>query len=422
MGAGTSGLPSRADVVIVGAGVAGLTAARRLAAAGLDVAILEASDRVGGRARTDEVGGFRLDRGFHIMHTAGRELRRWLDPVAIRMRPLAKVVLVRTDHGTYRLAPHERTVDQADEAIGRTRDHARLVSMLTALASASVSQILRDPELPAYRALRRRGLSSRVIEQILLPLLSVLFLDPYLEMSSRVMDLALRAFMRGSLGVPAYGIGVVPELIAGGLRPGTVHTDTAAVAVSANHVATAHATIGSRATVVATDPRAAAQLLPGLTQPVMHGTVTYYYAAPAPPLGEPSLVLDGTCGTVPGRLLSAATLTSVAPERAPDGRTLIAATAIRPPAVIDASHEAATRSRLSALYETDANGWELVATYEISDAMPAMPAPLNPRRPVRIASGLYVCGDHRSIGSIQGAMASGRRAALAVLDDLGARR
>ncbi len=37
----------------------------------------------------------------------------------------------------------------------------------------------------------------------------------------------------------------------------------------------------------------------------------------------------------------------------------------------------------------------------------------------RLGRGLYVCGDHRADGSINGAMASGRDAAAAVIADLG---
>jgi hypothetical protein len=40
-------------------------------------------------------------------------------------------------------------------------------------------------------------------------------------------------------------------------------------------------------------------------------------------------------------------------------------------------------------------------------------------QPVRIGNGLCVCGDHRDKASINGAMVSGRRAAEAVLHDLG---
>jgi predicted NAD/FAD-dependent oxidoreductase len=48
-----------------------------------------------------------------------------------------------------------------------------------------------------------------------------------------------------------------------------------------------------------------------------------------------------------------------------------------------------------------------------------MPPPLVLRQPVRLAEQIYVCGDHRDTGSIQGALVSGRRAATAVLTDLG---
>jgi hypothetical protein len=50
-----------------------------------------------------------------------------------------------------------------------------------------------------------------------------------------------------------------------------------------------------------------------------------------------------------------------------------------------------------------------------------MPAPHDLRRPVRVLSGLYVCGDHRDTGTVQGALFSGRRAADAVLSDFGIR-
>lgn len=58
------------DVAVVGAGAAGLAAAKRLAGAGLDVLVLEARERTGGRAFTDRIGGFPLDRGAGWLHSA----------------------------------------------------------------------------------------------------------------------------------------------------------------------------------------------------------------------------------------------------------------------------------------------------------------------------------------------------------------
>jgi monoamine oxidase len=58
------------DVAVVGAGAAGLAAARKLADAGLDVLVLEAGERIGGRAFTQTVAGFPLDRGAGWLHSA----------------------------------------------------------------------------------------------------------------------------------------------------------------------------------------------------------------------------------------------------------------------------------------------------------------------------------------------------------------
>lgn len=59
--------------------------------------------------------------------------------------------------------------------------------------------------------------------------------------------------------------------------------------------------------------------------------------------------------------------------------------------------------------------WEHLATVPAPRALPAAPAPLELRRPVRLGDALYVAGDHRDTPSIRGAMVSGRRAATAVL-------
>ena len=51
------------DVLVIGAGIGGLCAAARLAAAGRRVLLAERSERVGGRASTEEIDGFRINIG-----------------------------------------------------------------------------------------------------------------------------------------------------------------------------------------------------------------------------------------------------------------------------------------------------------------------------------------------------------------------
>lgn len=69
-----------ADVVVIGAGFAGLSAAVRLATAGLNVVVVEQAPRVGGRASafTDRATGERVDNGQHVLFGCYRETYAFL--------------------------------------------------------------------------------------------------------------------------------------------------------------------------------------------------------------------------------------------------------------------------------------------------------------------------------------------------------
>ena len=81
--------PRTFDVIIVGAGLAGLSCARRLQTQGADYLLIEASDRVGGRVKTDVVKGFILNHGFQVLQTAYPEAQRFLDYAALDLKAFA---------------------------------------------------------------------------------------------------------------------------------------------------------------------------------------------------------------------------------------------------------------------------------------------------------------------------------------------
>jgi hypothetical protein len=74
------------------------------------------------------------------------------------------------------------------------------------------------------------------------------------------------------------------------------------------------------------------------------------------------------------------------------------------------------REHLATLHAVPTAAWECVATYAIEFALPVQVPPFTLRSPVDLGDGVFVAGDHRDTGSIQGAMYSGRRCAEAVIE------
>jgi hypothetical protein len=125
------------------------------------------------------------------------------------------------------------------------------------------------------------------------------------------------------------------------------------------------------------------------------------------------LLLDGT-GSL--GIANSVVLTRAAPGYAPPGRHLIATTATEE-AGLD---EPALRRALTTLYGRPTGDWEHVATVRADPGLVAAPPPQGRlRQPAALGGGLFVAGDHRDTPSLQGALVSGRRAARAVLRELG---
>ena len=299
--------------------------------------------------------------------------------------------------------------------LGGPVDQARLGTALTRLASTPVERLLSRPELPAGQALAARGVPARTIDGFLRPLLAALLCDPELTTSSRCADLALRAFAGGRLCLPEGGAEMLPEVLAAALPPGTVRTGVRVTAVSTTSVTTAeHGEIRCRAVLVATDARAAAELLPGLRVPDFHPVTVVHHTTDDPPTTGAALLLDSDRG---GPVAHTAIVSEVDPSRAPAGRALVSSTVLGPP---PPDVETAVRMHLSRLYGTSTTRWETLAVHHTATAVPVMRPPHDLRRPVRLLAGLYVCGDHRDTSTVQGALHSGHRASSAILADLGA--
>ena len=413
---------SDADAIIVGGGLAGLTCARQLCAAGLSCQLLEASDRIGGRVRTDEVDGYLLDRGFQVFLTAYPEARATLDYDALQLCPFLPGALVRVGDRFHPLMdPWRRPRDVVSTAMSSAAtltDKWRIAAWRRYAVAGSLAQIYQRPAHSTLDYLRDRGFSDVVIERFLRPFLGGVFLDSRLETSSRMCEFVWRMFAQGDAVLPAHGMGSIPEQIARALPQGVVHTDCPVDAIDGQQVVLASGERRqARWLIVATDARSAAELL-GRDPPVGRRVCCLYYTAPTAPVSQPVLILNGNGpqGAAGGPINNLCVPSQVAPAYAPGGRALISATVLEccvPQAELDQQ----VRGQLRNWFGTSVDEWEHVRSYEIHDALPPQAPPaLDPvEQPVVIRDGLLACGDYLDTGSINGAMSAGRRAAEAVL-------
>ncbi|WP_433535193.1 FAD-dependent oxidoreductase [Micromonospora sp. CA-249363] len=404
------------DVVVVGGGLAGLAAARRLHRAGVPWRLLEAGGRLGGRVATDVVDGYLIDRGFQVLNTAYPRLGTLLDTERLNLGYFTSGVLVRRGDELLRLVNPLREPTggprTALAGVGSLLDRLRFAALATGAATLPVSRLLAAPETTTETALRRAGLSDAIIEELLRPFLSGVFIDRELATSSHVFAMVLRSFARGRIGLPAEGMAALPRAIADPLPVDLLDLDTPVAQVAPGLVRTQAGDIRCRAVVVAVDPPAAAALLPALTTVRMHSYTTYYHSAPEPPLAEPILLVDGDRREI---VANTVVLSTAVPTYAPADRHLVATSVVGP----TAPPEPTIRAELTRLYGRSTADWTHLTTVSVPDALPAAPPPQGRlRKPVVLGQGLFVAGDHRDSPSIQGALASGWRAAGAVLEEL----
>jgi phytoene dehydrogenase-like protein len=231
--------------------------------------------------------------------------------------------------------------------------------------------------------------------------------------------LLLRTFALGVPGLPRRGMQALPRQLAASLaapvRAGTrvesIRREGGFLLVRASG-----AELRAEQVVVATDPAGAENLARGTHnggKPAMKGVLTHWFAASEPPSRLNLLCVDAR-QQPGGPLVNTAVVSNAAPAYAPAGRHLVQTSALLGPGR-PVPGEDVVRRHAADIFGTDASGWELVARHEVPDALPAQDPPLRSPRPAEISPGVFVCGDHRSTASIQGALASGHRAAQAVL-------
>jgi hypothetical protein len=150
-------------------------------------------------------------------------------------------------------------------------------------------------------------------------------------------------------------------------------------------------------------------------------TTAFYYAAQQAPVNEPIILLNGE-GRAAGPVNNVAVMSAVSPDYAPPGGHLVVASVVGEAPEEGAplkQLDQAVRAHMRKWFGPVVDLWRTLGSYALPRALPEQRHAEWEQSPVRLAGsgGVYMCGDYRETASIQGALASGRRAAEAVIKD-----
>lgn len=411
------------DAIIIGGGLAGLSCAIKLTKAGKSVTLLEATDRVGGRVRTDVIDGYTLDHGFQVLLTAYPACRELLDYPALRLRAFDPGALVRHGGKFSLLGDPWRRPSQAFSTalspVGTLGDKLRIARLRKASNQGSLDELYSRTQQTTLERLEQSGFTPTMIDQFFRPFMGGVFLEESLSTSSRMLEFVFRMFSSGDIAIPADGMGAIPRQLAESLPRGTIELQRTVSKVSDRSVTLTNGeTLTADHIVVATESSAAARLLDiEKLETKWSSATTFYFAAEQTPDKRKLLMLRGD---EQGAVQTAVVLSNIAPEYAPAGKSLISVS------VSDADHDTDTetldqliRTQLSGWFGDQVSKWNRLHVYRVPYGLPktdletivgSVDGPS-----VGAVDGVYVCGDHRETPSIQGAMNSGIRAAAAIL-------
>lgn len=418
------------DVAVVGGGLAGLVAARRIAETGHDVTLFESRDQVGGRVQSTSEGPYTFDRGFQVLFTAypaAREELRYDDldlrrfkPGAIICRPGQRAIV------SDPLRDPGAAVETALTSELTIGDKLRILALRRRLRRTSIPDIFDAPDEAIDEYLDRIGFSTRFRENFAAPFYGGITLDRSLRTSKRVFEFTFKMLAEGAIAVPKKGMQAIPTQLATRARSVGVTIETGAeVSRVTSHDDGVTLDRGSEslefgAVVVATDPSTARSLTGCRSIPTaMKGCITQYFRLPGSDLDTGRrLLLNAVAAEGPNHVVP---VTEVAPEHAPAEETIISATFLGTPSDEDESLAKRTREVLASWYpERSVEGLELIHTERISAAQFEQPPGVHDTLPEPRApdGGVYLAGDYTRNCSINGALASGRDAALTVSADL----
>ena len=372
-----------------------MNAAIQLQYAGREVVVLEAADRAGGRVQSDQIDGFTCDRGFQLINAKYPELVALNIFSELDFRFADRAINVAIDDRSHRLGdPRKYFKSVFDSATGSVLNKAVLLKVLAGRPS---------PKQSIHEYLSASGLGE-TYEKVLRPFLRGVYLTDLTNIAAPAGLEIIKTFISGKPGLPSRGVGALSAVMANQISD--LRLGVTVNSIKSGVVTTSVGEIPASEIIVAADSTTAAQLLDLGSVPKLAGCTTWYHSAPTAPVAHGQLIVDGQNR---GAVINTLVISNFIPEYAPVGKNLVSTT------TETGITESDARRHLATLYDCDNRDWELVAKYEIPAALPIGAKGIIQPIQSLVRAGIYLAGDGQVSPSQNGALKSGRLAAMAVL-------
>jgi len=406
-------------VFIVGAGISGLIAANVLERHGFHPVILEATDRVGGRVKTDIVNGYQLDHGFQVLLTAYPAAAKFLDLKALDLQTFLPGATIFTNGKQQTIGDPLRNFSllfpTLFSGIGTFADKLKILKLNASLKKKSLTEIFEEPETSTLSYLQNLGFSEAMISQFFKPFFSGIFLEPKLETSSRMFEFVYKMFGEGFAALPKSGIEAIPKQLSAKLKQTQFHFNTRVQTVEDGKIILENGDVlESHFTIVATE---ASHLISNLKsqETTWKSCETLYFETPKRTIDKPLIGLIANELSIVNNIFyhhSLATTSKGAQE-------LLSVTVVK-------DHNLANSFLIKKVQEDlkqycGIDSCTFLKQYTIAKALPNLQQVQYSMLPseTRLTTHIFLAGDVQLNGSLNAAMLAGEAAALGVIEALG---
>jgi protoporphyrinogen oxidase len=400
-------------ITIIGAGISGLTTAVYLHQKGFEIQILEATERAGGRIKTDIVNGFRLDRGFQVLLTEYPETKALLDYKKLNLKPFLPGAKVLYDGGIFEIAdPFRRPsalLSTIFAPVGTLKDKMNTFFLKNKLVKRSVSAIFNQPETTTLHKLKEYGFSKKMIERFYQPFFAGIFLENKLSTSSNMFDFVMKMFSQGNAALPALGMEEIPKQLVSKLPENSIIYNCKVLNIDNNKIYCENGQFYETDTIIiATEATSFASNYVLKSKQAYNQVTNVYFEAQKVPLNKALVVLNASSNKKWVDNLTV--MTNISKEYASSDKVLIAVSCNGIPEIEDVILAQNMKNELQTWFGKEVLEWNMIQAYRIKYALPNQESVRNevPNSEIQINDNLFICGDHLLNGSINAAMKSGR--------------